>query len=113
MKVLQYEDVPPTAVTTEGARGTSIRWLIAKEDGAPTFAMRLFELTPGGSTPLHTHAWEHEVFILNGEGTVWRNGEDVPFRAGTAIFVPPEEKHCFKNTGSESLRFLCLVPIED
>ena len=113
MKVVHYEDMAPTPVDVPGACGTSIRCLIAKEDGAATFAMRLFELMPGGTTPLHTHAWEHEVFILSGEGTVWRDGEEVPFRPGTAIFVPPEEKHCFKNTGTETMRFLCLVPIEE
>ena len=113
MKIVNYQDMEPEHVQVEGACGTNIRWLIAKDDGATNFAMRLFELIPGGRTPLHTHAWEHEVFIVDGEGTVWRDGEEVPIRAGTAVFVPPEEKHRFKNTGKQHLRFLCMVPIED
>ena len=111
MKIVHYTDVAPAPVTEEGACSTTIRWLIAKEDGAANFAMRLFELEPGGSTPLHTHAWEHEVFVIEGAGTVWREEKAVPIEAGTAIFVPPEEKHCFKNTGTATLRILCLVPV--
>lgn len=111
MKVLHYEDLEASPVTHEEVTGVTIRWLISKEDGAPNFAMRLFEVEPGGNTPLHTHPWEHEVFVLDGEGAVWKDGEDVPLRAGTAVFVPSEEKHRFKNTGDGVFRFICLVPM--
>ena len=111
MKVLNYEEMAARPVTMEGANGVTIRWLIAKEDGAPNFAMRLFEIEPGGNTPLHTHASEHEVFILDGEGAVWKEGEEIPVGPGTAIFVPPDEEHCFKNKGPGTLRFICMVPV--
>jgi quercetin dioxygenase-like cupin family protein len=113
MKIVRCQDVPREPVLVAGACGTTVRWLIAKGDGAPNFAMRLFELAPGGATPLHTHPAEHEVFILAGTGAVWREEEEVPIEAGTAIFVPPGEKHCFKNRGADPLRFLCVVPITD
>lgn len=111
MKILNYRDMAADPVETEGAKDVTIRWLIARQDGAENFAMRLFEIAPGGNTPLHTHRTEHEVFILDGEGAVWREGEDVPVGPGTSIFVPPEEKHCFKNIGEGVLRFLCIVPV--
>ncbi len=50
-----------------GAHGTSVRWLITEKDGAEHFAMRLFEMNPGGQSPHHSHEWEHEVFVLEGE----------------------------------------------
>ena len=112
MKVLNYKDMEATPVTHEEAEGVTIRRLIAKEDGAPNFAMRLFEVESGGHTPLHTHAWEHEVFVLDGEGIVWKEGVETPIGPGTAVFVPPGEKHSFKNAGIEALRFICLVPVE-
>ncbi len=111
MKILHYEEMKADPVTMEGAEGVTVRWLVAKEDGAPNFAMRLFEVEPGGTTPLHTHDNGHEVFILDGEGGVWREGKEVPVEPGTAIFVPPGEKHCFKNKGQDVLRFLCMVPV--
>jgi quercetin dioxygenase-like cupin family protein len=111
MKIMHYQDVNADPVTTEGAKDVTIRLLITKNDGAPGFIMRLFEIAPGGGTPLHTHDNEHEVFVLEGEGAVWRDGKDVPLRPGIAVFVPGGERHCFKNTGAGKFQFLCLVPV--
>jgi len=72
--------------------------------------MRLFTIEPGGYTPLHSHNWEHEVFILEGEGKVMSNGKKMLFKSGDVIFIPPNEGHQFLNTGKNSLRFICLVP---
>jgi quercetin dioxygenase-like cupin family protein len=47
---------------------------------------------------------------LEGEGTVFSGGEEHKFRAGSVIFIPPNEKHQFKNTGEKIVKFLCLVP---
>lgn len=110
MKVLSFQDLEPETVTGEGVKDVTIRWLISKKDGAPNFAMRLFEIKPGGHTPLHTHPHEHEVYILEGKGAVWQEGKEVPVGPGTAIFVEPAEKHCFFNRGTEILKFICMVP---
>jgi mannose-6-phosphate isomerase-like protein (cupin superfamily) len=31
-------------------------------------------------------------------------------RPGTVVFVPAEQRHQFRNTGSGPLKFLCLIP---
>jgi quercetin dioxygenase-like cupin family protein len=105
-------DVPPQEVHMPGVQNVSIRRLISEADGAPTFAMRLFEVKPGGHTPLHIHEHEHEVFILDGRGAVRGPWGEEPLMPGTAVLVPPGEKHHFVNGGDEPLRFLCLVPLE-
>ena len=67
-------NIKKSSVNIEGAKDVEIRWLISKEDGAENFAMRMFELQPGGHTPLHTHPHEHEVFIVEGNASnffVW------------------------------------------
>ena len=74
--------------------------------------MRLFEVAPGGYSPLHTHQWEHEVFILEGEGVAADGEKETQIKSGTVVYVAPEERHQFKNTGSKALKFLCLIPIE-
>jgi quercetin dioxygenase-like cupin family protein len=103
-------DVQQDDVEQEGAAGVKIRWLIAKGDAAPNFAMREFELAPGGHTPFHAHGWEHEVYVLAGEGAVVGDAGEFPLESGTVVFVPPDENHNFRNTGEAPLRFLCLVP---
>jgi quercetin dioxygenase-like cupin family protein len=94
----------------KGTFNLKVRWLITKDIGAENFAMRLFEMEPGGYSPLHSHAWEHEVFILEGEGTVQSGGEERKFKPGDVIFIPPNEEHQFRNNGSKIVKFLCLIP---
>jgi quercetin dioxygenase-like cupin family protein len=110
MKVIHYEQIPAAAVDGEGASGCRIRCLIGAEDQAPNFIMRHFEIAPGGHTPRHAHAHEHEVFILEGTGVVLEGTEEHPLRPGTAVFVPAQQAHQFRNTGAAPLRFLCLIP---
>ena len=68
MKVMNTNNVESQKVDMEGAAGCTVRWLVGEKDGAPTFAMRQFEVEPGGYTPRHHHPYEHEVFVLEGEG---------------------------------------------
>jgi quercetin dioxygenase-like cupin family protein len=110
MKLANINDVPKLPVKHAGAEGVTIQWLISKEDGAPNFAMRLFELQPGGHTPLHRHPHEHEVFVLEGHGMIVCEGQSSPIGFEDAILVPGGKEHCFQNTSDALLRFLCLIP---
>ena len=87
--------------------------MISKKDGATNFAMRLFEIQPGGYTPLHQHDWEHEVFILEGHGMTKNKTKKEPFQQGDVFFVKPMEWHQFVNTSDTILKFLCLIPYKD
>lgn len=110
LKIMRAEDAPASPVDAEGTRGVTIRWLISRDDGAPNFAMRLFEVAPGGHSPLHRHPWEHEVYIVEGAGELDWEGSSRPLGAGQFVFVPPDREHRFRNTGAGPLKFLCLVP---
>lgn len=110
MKVNPLEQVPQQPVQMEGAHGCQVRWLLGEREGAPNFAMRQFEVAPGGYTPKHSHPYEHEVFVLEGQGEVLEGNVAHPLKAGDAVFVRPDEIHQFRNTGSAALRFLCLIP---
>jgi quercetin dioxygenase-like cupin family protein len=110
MKHVHYSEVAAKEVTDAGARDVRVRWLVSREDGAPNFYMRRFELAAGGCTPRHAHPWEHEVYILEGEGVVFGGGAEEEFRAGDVIFVPSDEEHYFAASPNRSVAFLCLVP---
>ncbi|MBN2592675.1 MAG: cupin domain-containing protein [Sedimentisphaerales bacterium] len=111
MKIEKSSNIGKSPVETDGAKDVGIRWLISKEDGAQNFAMRMFELQPGGHTPLHTHPEEHEVFVLEGEGTFIFEGQEHPLGSEYVVFVPPNREHRFMNTGDSVLRMLCIIPI--
>jgi quercetin dioxygenase-like cupin family protein len=95
MKHFHYTEVENLDVP-EPAKKVKIRWLINEETGAPNFAMRRFEVAPGGSTPYHTHDWEHEVYVLEGDG----------------VAVSEDGVHSFKNTSGKLLVFLCMIPLQ-
>ena len=109
MKVSHYQEMEGI----EDAPGVWRRVVIGAEDGAPRFTMRLFEVKPGSATPFHSHWWEHEVFILSGEGTVRGKDAERAVSTGVVVFVAPDDEHCFVNTGKEMLRFICVIPLTE
>jgi quercetin dioxygenase-like cupin family protein len=110
MKAVPFDQVPEEKVTDPEAKDVHIRVLIGPDDGAENFHMRRFRVLPGGYTPHHAHDWEHEVFILAGEGEVITPDGPKPLLPGHAVFVPANLKHQFKNTGEAEFEFLCLIP---
>jgi quercetin dioxygenase-like cupin family protein len=109
LKILNYKNIK-SEPEMHGAKGVSVRWLITKKMGAPNFAMRLFEIDQNGSSPNHEHPWEHEVFILDGEGEMESSEGKHAIRDGDVILISSNERHQIINTGSKSLKFLCIIP---
>jgi quercetin dioxygenase-like cupin family protein len=110
MKVIRCDQIEGTPVETEGAVNCRMCCLIGPDDAAPSFSMRRFEVAPGGHTPRHTHAYEHEVYVLEGNGVVLEGDREHAIEAGSAVYVPPNQLHQFRNTGAGALKFLCLIP---
>ena len=110
MKVRHFAETLSQPVEMPGATGCTVRWLVGQNEGAPNFAMRRFEVAPGGFTPKHQHPYEHEVFVLEGTGVVLEGDAEHPLGPGEVIYVAPNELHQFKNTGATPLKFLCMVP---
>jgi len=109
MKIAHYTKTEAKEAN-EGASKIKVRWVISKEMGAPNFAMRIFEVEPGGYSPLHSHGWEHEVFILEGDGIIVSQDGEKRFKPGDAVLVAPNEKHQFKNDSKKPVKFICVVP---
>ncbi|MFO8051556.1 MAG: cupin domain-containing protein [Thermoplasmatota archaeon] len=112
MKLKNADEVDKEKVKMDGVKGTYIQWLASKFDGAPNFAMRRFTMEPEGEIALHDHPWEHEIYILKGEGVAFTDKERVVIREGDVIFMPGNEPHGYRNTGKEELQFICMVPNE-
>lgn len=94
---------------TDGARGVTKQVLLGPAENVPTAVLRKFEISERGHTPAHSHNWEHEVYILQGQGTVTVEGTDHTVQPGDAIYIEPHEQHQFR-TMDESLTFLCIIP---
>lgn len=111
-KVCHYSEVPAQEYGSE-APGVSMRWVIDEaHDGAPYYALRVLEIAPGGHTPDHTHPWEHENFILEGQGRVLLGDTWHDLKPGDVVYVPPDTRHTYENTGDTPLKFLCGIPVD-
>ena len=93
-----------------GFENVKIRWLVTEADGAPNFVMRLFEIKEGACSAKHIHNWEHEVFILEGQCTVFCDGKEKRLGPHSAVFIAPNVVHNFRNSGKGTLKFLCIIP---
>lgn len=108
MEIFRPEDVP--AEQPENMPGVKIRWVIDKKRGAENFAMRVFEVDPGAATPLHNHWYEQEMYILEGQGVMVSDKNEHQVEPGNVLWVAPFERHQIKNTGKDTLKFICCVP---
>ena len=106
MYVKDYREVP---VEPGGSDGLTVRWVINASQGATNFAMRVFELEPGKESPFHQHENEHEAFVLAGSGEIETAEGTARLEEGSALFIPAQESHRFRNTGVEALRFIDVI----
>lgn len=99
LEILNYTDVE-----AEGR----LRWLIR----GPNFDMRLVEIEPlqGLSEMPHTHPWEHEIFIVEGEGATWDGEKKQSLGRGDSVYIQAGEPYNFINEGEKTLRFICCIP---
>ncbi len=113
MIVKIIDKVPAVPVKMDGASNVTVRILLGPNDGAPTMAMRLFELAPNGNTPYHNHPYEHEVIVLSGKlAAVTENGQK-ELSVGDVVLMEPDEQHQFKNlSDTDSARMICLIPVQ-
>ncbi len=112
MLIRRADEMEGTKVAMDGAKDVTMRLLMGRADGAPNFAVRCFTVEPGGHSPRHSHNYEHEAFILEGQARVEHDGDFHDVRAGDALLVEPNKIHQFVNSGDVPMSFLCIVPLE-
>ena len=71
--IRNINSVPTNPVQMAGVNGAEMAIMVGREHGAPNFALRHFSVTPGGNTPRHSHDYEHEVFIVEGDRARLKN----------------------------------------
>ena len=113
MLIKKIDDVELCPVQIEGAERVSVRVVFGPKDGAPSFALRQFELEPGGSTPHHAHPFEHEVVVMQGDLSVLCDQGETAISPGDMLMIPPGEKHQFRNRSrGQMAKMLCMIPVE-
>ncbi|MDD5766179.1 MAG: cupin domain-containing protein [Candidatus Marinimicrobia bacterium] len=110
MVIKTLDDIPKKGIEGVGVEAVSKQVLLSQSDGALHFTMRRFEIEPGGFSFYHTHDFEHEIYILAGEGVVRNDHSETPIHQDMVILVMPNEIHQIINRGQTNLTFICVVP---
>jgi len=63
----------------------------------------------GKITTPHRLKTAEVYYILKGKGLMYINGKSRPVVPGCAIYIPPRARQYIKNTGRQTLLFLCIV----
>jgi quercetin dioxygenase-like cupin family protein len=113
MLVGHYTDKPDEPQEKPGNRGATMRRLITGDENAENFFMRVVVIEPGGCIGLHSHPYEHEIFVLNGVGRAMVEDGGTDVMPGDYVFIPGHEVHGFENTGAEPLEFICCISNPD
>lgn len=102
------EPRPYKAPTQPGGFEGVARYVLADQIPAE-FALRYFELEPGGYSSLEKHRHIHLVVVIRGAGKALVGDEVVELEPFDALYVPPMTPHRWVNDGSEPFGFLCPV----
>ncbi len=63
-------------------------------------------LEPGGWLSAHRHAAAEVYQVLTGRGVVILEGVEHAVRAGSGVYIPPNQEHGIRNTGEAPLEFV-------
>ncbi|NIQ97329.1 MAG: cupin domain-containing protein [Desulfuromonadales bacterium] len=88
-----------------------VRWrTLLSGDRTPTDSLTLgvLEIDAGVSRELlrHSHEQVEVYYVLQGEGVLTVGPSEYPVRSGSAAYVPGNERHGVRNTGTVQLRIL-------
>ena len=76
-----------------------------------TFLSELVTKVEPGATlkPSHSHKdIEEIIYVLEGEGEVWIDGETCKMKQGDSVLFPVNSQHTVRNTGTGTLAMLCI-----
>jgi len=96
-RIVRPDPARAAPVRMDGVKDARMEILVGREHGAPNFSMRHFVVAPGGHTPLHSHNYEHEVVILEGEADVTYGTSVHRVRGGDVLYVPYTWSHATVN----------------
>jgi S-methyl-1-thioxylulose 5-phosphate methylthiotransferase len=110
-KSFRWQGIEPRPYKQGGGFKGITRYVLADQLPA-AYALRYFELEPGGYSSLEKHAHIHLVIALRGVGKALVGDAVVDLEPFDAVYVPPMTAHRWINEGTEPFGFLCPVDAE-
>lgn len=91
--------------------GRALRWVVTNEStNAQHCTMCVIQVQPGQTVkPAHSHPnGEEVIYIVEGSGRVWIEGEVEPVKAGCAVLFPQGKIHMLQNNGDKVMKVACF-----
>jgi quercetin dioxygenase-like cupin family protein len=111
-KIKKRKDLAPSPMCSKSESYKDVEYfplITSRLDDAQNFSMRLFKIRPNGFTSKHSHSYEHEVYILNGEGFIYDGNEKIRIEKDDCFIIHPFEVHQLL-ADQRGLDFICVVP---
>lgn len=110
MVVGNTKELASKVIESYQVQGVTMKVLVSPQEGWEGHVMRVFEVEPQGFTPKHSHPWPHINYIIKGHGELMIAGKVTTITPGSYAYVPVDTEHQFRNVGTETLEFICIVP---
>ena len=110
MFIRNIEDIEKKQISGEGIKNVLKQAPIGPDQGWQDHILRVFTLQKDGTTPKHSHDWEHVNYVISGAGTLEIEGQKHQLKKGSFAFVPPNVEHQYANDGPEDFVMICIVP---
>jgi len=107
----QLDELPLEQVRAHDGRGTiGFHRVFESEDfRGPWSFVDYAVLPPGASIGLHRHGLDEELYlVLEGTGTMQRDGHEFRVRPGSVIVNRPHGEHGLRNDGEVPLRLFVI-----
>lgn len=107
MKNIVYEN----QIEVQHLPGRDLQWLFTPEQNvSDSFSMNVVVIKPGCTvSPAHSHPEKEEViYIADGRGKAYIDGEVYDIHEGTAVLFPKKSVHMLRNTGTVDMKVVCF-----
>ena len=89
--------------------GLTHRTLAGPEHGMKNLEVWAQTIEAGAGTPVHRHACEEAIVILEGNGTLTINGEERHFGADSTLIIPADAVHQIVNSGTTRMVLIAAL----
>jgi quercetin dioxygenase-like cupin family protein len=89
--------------------GLNHRTLAGPEHGMKNLEVWAQTIEAGAGTPVHRHACEEAIVILEGNGTLTINGEVRSFGANSTLIIPADAVHQIVNSGTTQMVLIAAL----
>lgn len=95
----------------QGNEGTTIKQYFHPHNtlNGINYSLAQFTLEPGKRSKLHKLKSSEIYYIIEGNGKISIDDDTYDLGKDDSVYVAPNSKQFIENTGSENLRFLCIV----